>query len=298
MEDNSGKSELLASCDRRFHKYIRKVLNRLSQEVRQEELLDDPGFKIVSFDGEGALGTYTHFTPPINHLVILNDSLLSKPELHIVHTIAHEFAHKVAWKSETGLHEMDAEAMLREWGFQEESDTVGYRQPIWENEGFKVGYEWAGKNDLTEYEVYYDEWNENRLTSKRWEALHYLANIENILGEMGRTFKSESSENTEPPEGTIADTSGTLDRAIIIGIMQCLREKKEQSLEKASESDLRKAQFFEQFKRIFLEMTKLVDMDGVQDYIMKLPDLRAAYMEIGDFLEGADGEAENQGRSS
>lgn len=288
MEGYAGKSELLSSCDSRFHKYVRRVLDRVPEEIRYEKLLHDPGLKILSFDGENLLGFQAHFDSPVTDLIFLNKSLLRKPALHIVHTIAHEFAHKVACKSETGLHEMDAEELLREWGFIEESDAVSYHRPIWETEGFKIGHDWAQEHDLTEFEEFYDEWNDNRLTSERWQALNYLANPMDILRAMGYVSELGRDEDSKPPEDAIEDTDGTIDRAVVMGIMQCLREKKEKSLEAARAKDYQKTEFLEQLKRAYFEIGKVFDMTACPDYIHRLPYVREVYSELYEFLESPE----------
>ena len=64
------------------------------------------------------------------------DSLVEK-----VHTLVHEIGHWIAGKS--GLNERAAEKLIKDWGFQEESDKVQYDRPIDEEEGYKCGWEWA-----------------------------------------------------------------------------------------------------------------------------------------------------------
>jgi hypothetical protein len=69
-----------------------------------------------------------------------------------------------------------------EWGFEKESEAVGYFRVILQNEGYQIGQEWAEKQeDLDVFEEFYDEWNEGRLTGERLDMLLYTVDIASII---------------------------------------------------------------------------------------------------------------------
>jgi hypothetical protein len=140
-------------CDRELYPYIKKVLLRLPEEVCYGEVLDDLDLEIISF-GEYARGAFYPLPNTAKKLVILNESILGLPEFEIIHTIAHEIAHKVIGKGKTGLLEKEAEKLLIAWGFKKESEAVYYNAPILESMGYEMGYEWAKKQkDLSDRKV-------------------------------------------------------------------------------------------------------------------------------------------------
>ncbi len=98
-------------CDSRFYPYIEKVLSRLPEEIAFKEVLDDLTFDIVSF-GSDAAGIFYPLSHPARRLIVLHESLLRAAEFQIIHTIAHELAHKVVEKGHTGLYEKEAEELL------------------------------------------------------------------------------------------------------------------------------------------------------------------------------------------
>ncbi len=277
MESSRSLKALLSDCDKGFRPYVEKVMQRLPDKVRDD--LYDSRMKIVSFDAETNLGFYMSFDSPIEHLIILNKSLLKEPEFKIVHAIAHELAHKAA-RGKTSLHEMEAEKLVVKWGFGKESKMVNYSRPILETSGFKIGYEWAKKNDLAEFEEFYDEWNEGRLSTKRYEALFYAADTTSILDQMGcleEPMPISPNGNIEIPEGTMGN-DGSLDRGIIEGIMRFLRKKKVQERRTAAVSE--ESEFTERLNRIFIEMGGVLSGGTFSKHFGKLPSFRDAYMEI------------------
>ncbi len=154
-------------CDRRFFPYIEKVLARLPGEICQS-VLDDLSFTMVSF--EDAVGTFYPLPSEVKALIVLSGEVLKEPEFQIIHTIAHELAHKVIGKGESGLYEKEAEELLVKWGFQEEVQKVNYARTWLEGGGYKIGYEWASKQpDLSQFEEFYTEWDEGKLDEDRWE---------------------------------------------------------------------------------------------------------------------------------
>lgn len=292
MKNDNNLRSLLKHCDKRFYPYTEKVLNRLPEEVRNSKVLLDSKLKIISFDGTTLYGCFVQFQSPIKHTIILNESILSKPEFDIIHTIAHELAHKVVGKGRTALGEMEAENLVAEWGFEAESKAVRYHRPILETEGFNIGYEWARDHDSIEFEEFYDEWNEGRLSSDRYEHLHYTANTTSILYQMGYLEESKTlppDGKPEVPEGNIVD-DGSLDKGIIEGIMCFLREKKAETQNRADYSADRKSEFIEQLRRANAEIIKVLDHSLYGEHFNDLSALRVAGLQIIDMLESGQGD--------
>jgi len=176
------KKVLLEHCDKRFHPYVDEVLVRLSHAARNQ-VLSDPTLKITSFDGESG-GLFVDFGSPVKKLIILNETLLDKPEFYIVHAIAHEIAHKIRGVRETELDEMETEKLLCSWRFETESKAVPNVKAISESEGLRIGYEWANQNDLTNFQEFSDECKDGRLSSERLDELCRAADIFSILAQM------------------------------------------------------------------------------------------------------------------
>lgn len=228
MKDNNALEALTQHCCRELLPYLEKVLERIPEQIRSEEILGDPQFRIMSFDPNLIDGTYVLFSSPANSIIVLNEKIRNYPEYQIVHTIAHELAHKITYRKGPGLWEKEAEKLIREWGFEHESELVNYHRPILESHGFDIGYAWGKKNDLSDYEEYYNEWNEGRLSPQRLDQLHYMTGIDSILDEICPTDEHENviqDSNSGTPNDTIND-DGSLDKGIIYGIMHALKEKR------------------------------------------------------------------------
>jgi len=154
-------------CDYRFYPYLEKVLERLPEEIK-EEVLNNKALQILSH--EDVLEAYVsrnEFDNPVKTLLSLNAKILKEPDHQIIHTIAREIANYVLRDRETFLDEKEAEDLLVNWGFEEEVNAVRYDQAMTKSEGYKLGYEWAKKQDkeylLQHFGLYYDEWNDKGL---------------------------------------------------------------------------------------------------------------------------------------
>ncbi|MCL0077090.1 hypothetical protein M1O12_03605 [Dehalococcoidia bacterium] len=207
------KNALLEHCDKTFHPHVDEVLVRLPHAVRNQ-VLSDPALKIISFDGEEYGGLFIDFGSPVKKLIILNETLLDKPEFYIVHVIAHEIAHKIRGVRETELYEMETEKLLCSWGFERESKAVRNIKAISESEGLRIGYEWANQNDLTNFQEFSDECKDGRLSSERLDELRRAADIFSILTQMDRV------------EDLITMHEDSFEKGIVWGIMHCLWQKK------------------------------------------------------------------------
>jgi hypothetical protein len=243
MEKELISKKLLrfSQCDMRFFPYVEKTLMRLPDEICRS-FLDDFNFDMVSF-GE-AWGRFYELPAETKKLIILNEGILKEPEFIIIHTIAHEIAHKIVGKGESGLYEKEAEELLVKWGFQEESEKADYSRTWLESEGYETGYKWAAKqSDLEKFEEFYDEWDKGKLDEERRDQLYYEADVASILYEMGQLNGKIETKTSDDPTGilippkTVVD-DGSLDRGVIFGIMGYLKKKKKDTLRRLNKSEL------------------------------------------------------------
>ena len=118
VEELKKKKFLLKYCDKRFYPYIEKVLARIPKDLVDKEINVD---SLAIVTTSAACGTYYPFKESaVEHLITLNDSTLEGQELLIVHTIAHELAHKITFRQNAALNEKLAEDLIVEWGFGKE----------------------------------------------------------------------------------------------------------------------------------------------------------------------------------
>ncbi len=158
-------------CDLRFHPYLKRVVERLPEEVR-EIVLNDMSFQILTDDEifESLVLRYD-FGAPIRTLVYLNTEILKEPDHQIIHTIASEIAHYIFKKrgTHTLILERKLDSLLIEWGFGEEVEAVRYDQVMSESDGYKIGYDWAKKQNLDylrqHFGLYFDQWNDKGIGS-------------------------------------------------------------------------------------------------------------------------------------
>lgn len=269
-------------CDDRFYPYIEKVLKRLPKGVCFKDILDDLSLEMISFSKE-TNGQFYDFLNQVKDLVVLNESILNSPESNIIHVIVHELAHKVAKEGKTGLNEKEAEELLHTWGFEKESEAVNYLKPIWESEGYKIGYEWAEKQeDLSAFEEYYHEWNEERLTGERLEMLWYIADATSMLvEEMG----AENKESI-PEEKIFLDDEFRMERGVIWGIMGVLKERKERLKERFSHKSGGENEvfFIETLEKVSSECNKLWNTNKsiIWAYCDKYPEVKQFFDSIDD----------------
>ncbi len=156
-------------CDLRFHPYVRSVIERLTEEVR-EIVLNDMSFQILTDDEVlEALVLRYEFGAPIKTLVYLNTKILMEPDHQIIHTIASEIAHYILKKAGTHVWERKVDDLLIKWGFGKEVEAVLYDQVISESEEYRVGYDWAKKQNIDylmqHFGLFFDQWNDKGLGS-------------------------------------------------------------------------------------------------------------------------------------
>jgi hypothetical protein len=289
-------------CDKRFYPYIEKVLMRLPKEICFGQILDDLEFDIVSF-GDNWNGCFLLFRGKIDKLVILSETLLGKPEYEIIHAIAHEIAHKIIGRGETGLYEKEAEDLVVKWGFQQESQKVAYSRPELENEGYKIGYEWAKRqSNISRFEQFFDEWNMGELSKDRWDELYESADPASIVIEMNRSVNS--SKDLDPADAVRTEmknlrlsllNDGSYENGIVNGVMGFLQNKKQHVWRALSTPELSGSEknelFWKTLKEGLTVFQRLYDQETWEVfhiYAAKYPEVKAfqdALKDLDELLE-------------
>jgi hypothetical protein len=213
-------------CDSKFYPYLEKVLNRLPDEIK-EDILNNKNLQVLGKKNFLlAFGIYLKFDEPITNIVYLNTSILQSPEHVIIHTIAHELAHYATGKGKTGLWEKEAEEMVLKWGFDMESEKSDYHRPILESWGYDVGYKWASKQKeqdlIDDFGPFFEDWDNDRLSVKQFEILHYKLDPISIMDEMEQA-EGDRDIRGESEEKKIMD-DGFGDKGVIWGVMGRLKE--------------------------------------------------------------------------
>lgn len=214
-------------CDLRFHPYLKSVIERLPEEVR-EIVLNDMSFQILTDDDifEACVLRY-EFGAPVRNLVYLNTKILREPDHQIIHTIASEIAHYILKKQDPHEWERKLDNLLIEWGFGKEVEAVRYDQVISKSEGYKIGYDWAKKQNLDylrqHFGLYFDQWNDDgmgSLSSDELNVLNRKLEIDPILEDIGPLKKSEFV-GTE--SGGIPKSLSTR-KSMLAGILTAVKE--------------------------------------------------------------------------
>ena len=214
-------------CDLRFHPYLKSVIERLPEEVR-EIVLNDMSFQILTDDDifEACVLRY-EFGAPVRNLVYLNTKILREPDHQIIHTIASEIAHYILKKQGPHEWERKLDNLLIEWGFGKEVEAVRYDQVVSKSEGYKIGYDWAKKQNLDylrqHFGLYFDQWNDDgmgSLSSDELNVLNRKLEIDPILEDIGPLKKSEFV-GTE--SGGISKSFSTR-KSMLAGILTAVKE--------------------------------------------------------------------------
>ena len=99
--------------------------------------------------------------------------------------------------------ENEVKELLATWGFNNEVDQIINYDSIAESEGYKIGYEWAKGQKVDDllwhFERYCDEWNERRLSTKRFEQLYWDIAPFSIINQMRNDEKDK--DESESPRG-------------------------------------------------------------------------------------------------
>ena len=214
-------------CDLRFHPYLKRVIERLPEEVR-EIVLNDMSFQILTDDEifEASVLRY-EFGAPVSHLVYLNTKILREPDHQIIHTIAFEIAHFILKKQGTRVQERKLGSLLMDWGFGKEVEAVKYDEEMSQSEGYKIGYEWAKKQDLDylqqHFGLYFDQWNDEgmgSLSSDNLNRLNRKLETDPILKDIGPLKKPEFAGS----ESDVISKSLSTRKSLLAGILTAVKE--------------------------------------------------------------------------
>ena len=214
-------------CDLRFHPYLREVIERCPTEVK-EIVLNDMSFQILTDDEifEACVLRY-EFGGPVRTLIYLNTKILGEPDHQIIHTIASEIAHYILQKERTHFRKGKVDDLLIDWGFGKEVEAVQYDQAISELEGYKIGYDWAKKQNheylMQHFGLYFDQWNGEglgSLTSKELNMLNHKVEPDPTLEDIMPLNKLGfvESDNDKIPD------SLSTRKAMLTGILTAVKE--------------------------------------------------------------------------
>ena len=223
----SARIQRFKLCDLRFHPYLKRVIERLPEKVR-EIVLNDMSFQILTDDEIfEALVLRYEFGAPVRHLVYLNTKILREPDHQIIHTIAFEIAHYILKKQGAQVWERKLGNLLIEWGFGKEVEAVRYDEVISKSESYKIGYDWAKKQNLDylrqHFGLYFDQWNDDgmgSLSSNDLNMLNRKLETDPILEDIGPLTKSEFV-GTE--SGAISKSLSTR-KSMLAGILTAVKE--------------------------------------------------------------------------
>jgi hypothetical protein len=214
-------------CDLRFHPHLESVIERLPDDVR-ENVLNDKSFQILTDDDAlNACVLRYRFSDPVKTLVYLNTKILKEPKHQIIHTIASEIAHYIIKQEGTHLWQRTEDDLLKEWGFGKEVDAVRYDQAISESEGYKIGYNWAKKQNhdylMQHFGLYFDQWNDKglgKLSSKEFNMLNRKSETDPILEDI---LPSKNLGFFDSDIDKIPDSLSTR-KTVLAGILTAVKE--------------------------------------------------------------------------
>ena len=214
-------------CDLRFYPFLSKVLERLPEEIR-EIVLNDRSFQLLTDDEIlEALVLRYEFGAPIRTLIYLNTKILKEPDHQIIHTIASEIAHYIFKKQGTHESERNLDNLLLVWNFGKEVEAVRYDQAISKSDGYKIGYDWAKKQDLDylrqHFGLYFDQWNDDgmgSLSSNELNMLNRKLEANPILEDIWPLKKSEFIGT----ESAVISKSLSTRKSMLAGILTAVKE--------------------------------------------------------------------------
>ena len=215
-------------CDLRFYPFLSRVLERLPEKIR-EMVLNDRSFQILT-DEEifEALVLRYEFSAPIRSLVYLNTKILKEPDHQIIHTIVSEIARYIIRKQGTHGLEGSLEKYLNEWGFGKEVEAVRYDRAIAESPAYKIGYDWAKKQNhdylMQHFGLYFDQWNAKgigRLSREEFDILRRQCETDPVFEDI---LPSKKLGFLDADIGKIADSPSTR-QTMLAGILTAVKEK-------------------------------------------------------------------------
>lgn len=214
-------------CDPRFFIYLEEVFDRLPTEVKKD-IIDNEGFQIVADEAFHEACVLRHrFDTSVQTFVYLNTKLLKESEHRIILTIAYEIAMVKAGEIKEVEVEKEAEDLLLKWGFEKELETVRYYRIIANSEGYKIGYEWAIRQDkdylMQHFGLYFDERNKMGWSKKPDGALEILdrqADKASVLKDLSQFIDLKAGI----PDTEAGEVIPSQRQAIIAGIMTAVKE--------------------------------------------------------------------------
>lgn len=211
-------------CDKRFFPYLEKVLNQLPDDLR-DDILGDESLQIISDEDHLTAKSINYaFKPPITNLIYFNTSILKRPVLDIIYTIAHGFANYLVAREDTDAKSKNKKVknLLVGWEFIMDFDRIRPAGPVEKSNGYRIGYEWAKRQKLDDllwnYKQYFDEWHEERISPERFEQLYIDVAPFSILEQMDGEKKDDEVKANE------ASPDDTLEAEIIWGLMAAVKE--------------------------------------------------------------------------
>jgi len=214
-------------CDLRFFPYLRGIIERLPEDVR-EDVLNDKSFQILTDDdASNACVLRYRFSDPVKTLVYLNTKILKEPEHQLIHTIASEIAHYVLSKRKACLSSKDIDDLLWQWGFEKEVEAVRLDRILCDSKGYKIGYEWAKKQNrdylMQHFGLYYDEWNDKGLVGFSGEGSEMVEHLNGTGSIPEHIIPSKTVDPGEPCKDTFLETR-SLRKEMLAGILTAVKE--------------------------------------------------------------------------
>ena len=221
-------------CDSRFYPYLENILSRIPPDVK-ERLLGDKDLEIIAHDDFHTMCMVSHeFDHPARKMIYLNTEILKEPEHRVNCAIAHAIAYYAVGEKEIGQREEEAEDLLKKWGFEDDLQSALYCKAVVESAGYRVGYEWAKKQDkdylMQHFGLYFNEWKEKglgRMTRERFNQLYDQADIPSIMTSIPRRGRQRAAAG---PGDRDASGLFTSDESIIAGIMDAMNDMEHQDV--------------------------------------------------------------------
>jgi hypothetical protein len=213
--------------DPRFYPYLERVLKRVPPGI-QEDILQQDDFQLIAADDFlDQCVLRQAFRTPVRSFGYINTKILREPDHRILLALASHMAFCCCGREKPEPEWRDAEAILKQWGFQEELDAVRRDEVIAASEGYQAGYQWAKRQNkdylAQHFGLYFDQWN-----STGWGP-----GSEELEQEMDRRDATSSllEELAKGRAPAAAGAKGRSDtgsvsprRAVLAGIMSALKE--------------------------------------------------------------------------
>jgi predicted hydrocarbon binding protein len=205
------------------------VMGRLPEYVKLD-ILNNTGLQILA-DENLLKANVVHFEFDylVKYMVCLNTNLLKESAHQIIYTIVHEIAYYVLRKEKSTVNEKEIQNLIKDWGFGKELEAVRYNQAVSESGGYKIGYEWARKQNkeylLLHFSLYFDEWNEKglgRLSTDQLEKIQTHIDAPSILNDLTRSKHLAAAEFSNAK----SDETFSLREEILAGVMAAVKEIK------------------------------------------------------------------------